>query len=691
MSTSDGYTVDSAAPSERLANMSRLRARHAVLALTIGCIIALAVLKGNGSGSGIVSDAIGGVLAVSFIALALIDFRASVAVTIFELVLGGASGHWIDHGSLSGRIFLITIVTLRAAWLTAVDWRRGLHPILGRYGAHALAIAILVPGVWMSLGLRNGNPRGDVLSDGNGFLFFAFVLVVMTLLRQGDGRWFQQVFFAACALNAAMYFLLIVVTTSGLLSLATVNEWLGVRLSMGGVIGIMPNGQYRLFTAGSLFVVVGFVLTAQRLLARPRDPLLWLLGGILSVDLIATYTRGLWVAGFVAVALVLVLDVRNVRQLGFAVGVPAVVGALALVIAPLAGFSLYGYVANRTASITATSHTRYATHVANPSFEGSLRAWGVNGPHSLRLQPTASAARVGAHSLELSNSAPGEDAYVFQNLAVRPKTKYSVSAWVNARALSQPAAGGRGLLVWDAQDGLVYTMPLTSRTNGWRRLSFTFVTKANAKDVQLRLYAPQGRVLWDGVRLARGPIEPSSRAAGGPVQVSKILTTAAAATMALESTGETGATGAASNSYKIAEAKALLRYIRRRPIYGYGFGTVVRDFPAGYSYELSYLDLLLKAGILGLLLYLSFPVRLAIDAVGLRRRGVTRLPDAARAVGSPGVVVGVVVGILAAGATNPYLFAAFGLVSFFVVAAWLEEARAAEGDESERSILSGTT
>ena len=132
------------------------------------------------------------------------------------------------------------------------------------------------------------------------------------------------------------------------------------------------------------------------------------------------------------------------------------------------------------------------------------------------MQPTVLAARVGAHSLELSNSAPGEDAYVFQNLAVRPKTKYSVRAWVNARALRQPAAGGRGLLVWDAQDGLVYTMPLTSRTNGWRRLSFTFVTKASAKDVQLRLYAPQGRVLWDGVRLARGPIEPSSRAAGGP-------------------------------------------------------------------------------------------------------------------------------------------------------------------------------
>jgi hypothetical protein len=33
-----------------------------------------------------------------------------------------------------------------------------------------------------------------------------------------------------------------------------------------------------------------------------------------------------------------------------------------------------------------------------------------------------------------------------------------------------------------------------------------------------------------------------------------------------------------------------------------------------------------------------------------------------------------VAGILVAGATNPYLFAAFGLVSILVMVAWLEEA-----------------
>jgi hypothetical protein len=677
--TPDAYAAPTARRARSL-GVPRSAARFALLALTSGCIVALAVLKAGGDGSHVTSDLLGGVLAVAFIALALIDFRLSVAVTIFELVLGGAGGHWLDYGPFSGRLFLIAVVTLRAAWLMVVDWRRGLHPLLGRYGAHALAIAFLIPAVWMPLGLLSGNLRGDVFSDGNGLFFFAFVLVVVTLVRSGDGAWFLRLFFAACAASAAIYFLLIVVTASGAVSLDTVREWLSVRLAMGGVIGHMPNGAYRLFTGGSLLLVVGAALTTQRLLARPRAVWLWLLAGIVCVDLVATYTRGLWLAALIGVALVLALDVRSVRQLGLAVAVPTAIAGLALLVAPAAGFSLYGYVTDRAATIVTTSDTRYPTRVANPSFEASRSSWRATdaGGRSMRALRTDSSAWAGAHSLQVSNSRGDEDAFVFQNLAVKAHRKYSVSAWVNARALRQPAAGGRGLLVWDAQDGLLHTVPLTSKTNGWRRLSATFRTKAHAKDIQIRLYAPKGRVLWDAVRLARGTLKPNSLAGGGPVQVSKTPGTPAAASMALASTGghESDAAGAASNSYKIAEAKALFHYIRRRPIYGYGFGSTATDFsPTGYSYELSYLDLLFKTGILGLLIFLSFPVRLVVDALSLRSRDVQPMSAAVGGIGSAGAVVGVIAGILVAGSTNPYLFAAFGLVSILAMVAWLELAQ----------------
>ena len=530
--TPDAYVAQAAARRRGALNMPRSAARLPLLALTIVCIVALAVLKADGAGSHVTSDVLGGVLAVAFIALALIDFRLSVAVTIFELVLGGAGGHWIDYGSLSGRIFLIAVVTLRGAWLTFIDWRRGLHPVLGRYGAHALALAILIPAIWIPLGLIDGNGRHNAVADGNGFLFFAFVLVVLTLVRRGEGAWLRGVFFAACATGAAAYFGLIVLTASGVVSLDTVRTWLSVRLAMGGVIGYMPNGDFRLFTAGSLFLLVGLVLTAQRLLVRPRDLLLWLLGAILTVDLIATYTRGLWLSAFVAVVLVLAFEARGVRQLGFAVGIPGVVFGLALAVAPLAGFSLYGYVFNRAATITASS-PGFDRRVTNPSFERSLRGWEVNraGGRALQVRGTASAAHSGTHSLELLNSKPDQDAYAFQNLTVRSKTTYAVSAWVNARALRLPAAAGRGLLVWDAQDGRLYTVPLTRSTNGWTHLAFTFPTRAHAADIQIRLYAPKGRVLWDDVQFgARGHAGASSRAAGGGVQVSSLAGSSATQT-----------------------------------------------------------------------------------------------------------------------------------------------------------------
>jgi hypothetical protein len=681
-STSTGYAVDPTTLPRRRENIARPAVRYAVLALTVACIVILTVLKAAAVDSGIAVDALRALFAAAFVVLTLVDFRASVGIAIFELILGGAGGRWIDYGGgLTGRIFMDAVVTVRALWLTIVDWRRGRSPLLGRYGVHAMALAILVPAIWIPLGLLDGNGRHNAVSDGNGFLFFAFVLVVATLLRAGDGGWFRRLFFAACAANAIAYFVLIVLGASGAVSLHDMGQWLSVRLQMGGVVGYMPNGDFRLFTAGSLFIQVGLVLTAQRLLVRPRSPWLWLLGLILTVDLIATYTRGLWLSALVSVLLVLALEVRSARQFGLAVGIPAAAGALALVVTPLWGFSLYGYVFHRAATITAAGPPRFRGRVTNSSFESSLRGWAVSGAHSLHVLRTGSDAHAGSHSLQLSNAKADVDAFAFQNLAVKPKTAYALNAWVNARGFRQSAVGGRGIVIWDPQDGLLYTVPLTSSTRGWKHLSFTFPTRELAKDIQLRLYAPEGRVLWDSVRLTRRGHAAASARVAGPVQVSSVPESSATQTMALASSGGgSGAAGQASNAYKVAEAKALWGYIRRRPIFGYGFGKVASDFSTGYSYELSYLDLLLKAGLIGLLLFLSFPVRLIVDALRLRFP-VRPLSDAPQAVGAAGIVVGVVGGLLVAGATNPYLFAAFGLVSMLAMVAWLDPTAVRDGSD----------
>ena len=127
---------------------------------------------------------------------------------------------------------------------------------------------------------------------------------------------------------------------------------------------------------------------------------------------------------------------------------------------------------------------------------------------------------------------------------------------------------------------------------------------------------------------------------------------------------------------KIREAKILLHLIRKRPVFGYGFGAVAKKWGPSYAFELSYLGLLFKAGIIGLLLYLSFPLRLLWDS--LRVRFNKSPPPEGISLRAASIPFAIVASIMLAGATNPYLFAAFGIISMLAVTAWLDDTKPAE-------------
>lgn len=127
---------------------------------------------------------------------------------------------------------------------------------------------------------------------------------------------------------------------------------------------------------------------------------------------------------------------------------------------------------------------------------------------------------------------------------------------------------------------------------------------------------------------------------------------------------------------RIEEAKILFRQIRKRPVLGYGFGAVAKKWGPSYAFELSYVALLFKAGIIGLLLYLSFPLRLLWDS--LRIRLGKRPPPNGISLRAASIPFAIVASIMLAGATNPYLFAAFGIISILAATAWLDEIRPVE-------------
>jgi hypothetical protein len=133
--------------------------------------------------------------------------------------------------------------------------------------------------------------------------------------------------------------------------------------------------------------------------------------------------------------------------------------------------------------------------------------------------------------------------------------------------------------------------------------------------------------------------------------------------------------GVGSNVVKLVQAKVLLAHIAERPVVGWGFGTIAPDYPyaQSYSYELSYLDLAYKTGIVGLLLFVSFPLRLLFDAIRGRLGRISLPPGIGRR--EAAVPIGVLCSVLVVWATNPYLGAAFGQASVVLSIAWLDPFR----------------
>ncbi len=482
----------------------------AVSSLTIIALTALLLLDAPRPIVGVLQV----VLIAAFLALALLDLRAAVAIAMIELAVAGASGQWTRFpGGISGRVALdMTVALAGAVWLVR-DWRRNGRLDLGRYGAHALAIAILLPLIWMPVGFLNGNVPRDVVADGNGHLFLAFSLAVIALLRQGHGPWLRNWLLVACAANAIVTLAMIVVILAGIVPLRTLADILYGDLLAGNVIGFQPNGAFRFFLASGLYLQIGLALVAWRIMRHPASVLDWILYTILLIDVTATYTRGFWVGATIALTVVLVLGSNSWRRSLAVVGGTAAIFVLGSVIAAPLNFSVPNYVLQRAVSITAT---------------------------------------------ELPPPEPAE--------------------------------------------------------------SESSITPDNS--------------------------------------------------------------GVASNQVRVHQAEVLIGHIVERPIFGHGFGTIARDYRYAqiFSYELAFLDLLYKTGIVGLLLYISFPVRLIIDALRAR---IGRLSIPAGVSRREAVVVVSIVGsIMVSGATNPYFLSAFGLMPIIVMMAWLDPIRPVSDEQS---------
>jgi hypothetical protein len=589
---------------------------------------------------------------------------------MLEIVLGGASGHWtIIAGPVSGRVLLEVLLMLRVAVVLLHE--RSRLQLLGRYGLHALAVAFLLPAIWMTLGVARGNALSNVFGDGNGIALISLALAIELLLLDGWGAWIRRWFYVACVANAVVTGALVLVSRAGIVALTpTLSNILVNDLRVGNVVGYMPNGAYRLYLANSLFLPIVIAFASYKLLARPRSPWLWALFALAWFDVIETYTRGVWVSAAVVFVAVLALGPRRAKD-----AIPLVGGTVALfvtaaVIGQASGSSLVDYVLTRTASIVQATPTpsqtvRYPNALANPDFEHGLRSWTASSgsePSVTRSDPFQ-----GVRSLRLTESSGATDAYVAQIIAVRPLTKYLITAHYRPIGVKQLAAPFRGLFAWDIQGGQVLNAEI-ARGPGWRRIAVEIRTSRATHVLEVRLYAQRPAVEWDAVSVARRPSRATPPAGTVVGPVGRIAPT----TLPGLGGSSSDTTGAESNSIRVKQAKVLLHHIEHSPVFGYGFGTIAPDYPYGhtYSYELSYLDIAYKTGLVGLLLFLSFPLRLLVDAVRVR---FGRLAPPGGVVPEEGALVVAMIGaVLLTAVGNPVIEASYGVLPIVTSIAWLD-------------------
>ena len=293
----------------------------------------------------------------ALLGLVIRDYPSAVGLAMVELAVAGASGAWTAlPGGISGRILTLAIVFVGGLAQLALEWRRTGRLRMGHYGWHAVAIAVVLPAIWIPVGVYFGNGVGPAIQDANAYAFLAFVLVPIAVMVRGDGWRIRQWLLVACATNALITGALVMGAVAGVTPLFPMLQEALVTpegLNMGGAIGYMPSGAGRLYLASGLYLQVGLALVVMRLLSRPAW-WAWGLFWLLLIDIAATYTRGFWLAAAMVVGTVILLGAKDWRQ-------PAKVGVATLGLlvvtsgaAVMIGASVPDYLLQRASSILAT-------------------------------------------------------------------------------------------------------------------------------------------------------------------------------------------------------------------------------------------------------------------------------------------------------------------------------------------------
>lgn len=168
--------------------------------------------------------------------------------------------------------------------------------------------------------------------------------------------------------------------------------------------------------------------------------------------------------------------------------------------------------------------------ITNPDFESGAASWTAQGGVTFTADTTTF--MTGTKCAKLVNTVAGADAYISQihNVSANPIGRLlTVSAWFQIQSLTAAPYGdpwNRGIFIASSYGGVVidsngYAIDQATPRSDWVKGTATLWIPPNlAPQVEVRLYAPQGTIYWDDVKVVEmNSAGDTSRVGGtGPLQ-----------------------------------------------------------------------------------------------------------------------------------------------------------------------------
>ncbi len=264
--------------------------------------------------------------AISFIFFCMVAIDCSLT--------GG--GHWLMVGPISFRMilgFLAATIAVPSIIRKIPQWYK--DPIL-----ISLLLFVIYLAICAYIGLKKGNPRGLLLSDIKGFAWLFLVPIAVAVINNRE----RLTILMRCLIGTAVIQALMILAFNAAFVLDNkvydifYRTWMNIQLA---TIDQISATTYRFFFNSAPYMVVGILSMVYFQVRAKKFHTLYVVGaGLCLMALMMTFTRSIYGASFISIAVALILSFlccaqqrkRLIGQITIAVAVVVVLTAFQYIV-----------------------------------------------------------------------------------------------------------------------------------------------------------------------------------------------------------------------------------------------------------------------------------------------------------------------------------------------------------------------